>query len=529
MSEELKPRREIGKMVLMLSGITCIVGSGWLFGAYYVSQLAGPASIFAWVIGGLAVLLIGLTVVELGTMIPKSGGMIHYLRKSHGPLTGFLSGWANWVAIVVVIPAEVAASTQYVASWDYQWAHALFNPVTGTLTLTGLLFSLGLLVFYFLLNYWSLQLIIKSMKLIIYYKTIVPLLTVVLLVTAAFHASNFDSVNQCFAPYGWSKVLTAISTCGIIFAFNGFQIPVNLAGECKNPNKTIPFAVIGSILICIVIYVLLQSAFIGALAPSALIHGWHNVFFSSPYAQMALVLNLNFLAVLLYIDAFISPSGTGMTYLCTTFRMLYGMNQNKQMPIFVGKLHPKYRIPRGAIWVNFIVAVIFLFLFRGWGKLAGVLSVAAVISYLAGPVAFATLRKYEAARNRPFRLPCGGLIAPLAFIVCSLVLYWASWPLDGEVIFVILAGLFIYAYYQHKQGWKTFPKQLKSSVWFIAYMVTIAAISYFGSKDFGGVGDISVLWSQVIVAVAAIFFFQWAKLSYYRKNSEEIAAAALVN
>jgi amino acid transporter len=521
-SNNLQPRREIGKLALMLSGITCIVGSGWLFGAYYASQLAGPASIFAWIIGGVAVLLIGLTVAELGTMIPKSGGMIHYLRESHGPLTGFIGGWANWVAIVVVIPAEAAASTQYVASWNYAWAHALFNPVTGTLTGTGLMFSFGLLVFYFLLNYWSLQLFIKSMKLITYYKIIVPLLTVVLLVTAAFHPHNFDLVNHAFAPYGWSKVLTAISTCGIIFAFNGFQTPVNLAGECKNPNKTIPFAVIGSIVICIGIYVLLQTAFIGALAPSALVHGWHNVFFSSPYAQMALILNLNFLAMLLYIDAFISPSGTGMTYLCTTSRMLYGMNQNKQMPDFVGKLHPKYRIPRGAIWVNFIVAVIFLFIFRGWGKLAGVLSVAAVISYLAGPIAMATLRKFEPKRYRPFKLPFGNLIAPLAFIVCSLVLYWASWPLDGEVIFVILGGLVIYAYYQHKEGWSTFPKQLKSSIWFIVYMVTIATISLFGSKDFGGLNYINVLWSQVLVGVVACIFFVWAKNSYYQKEPVHI-------
>jgi amino acid transporter len=377
-STKLAPKRAIGSFTLMLSGITCIVGSGWLFGAYKASQLAGPASVFSWIIGGIAVLLIGLTVAEVGTMMPKSGGMVHYLMESHGPLTGFMGGWANWVAIVVVIPTEAAASTQYVASWNFAWAHHLFNPQTSSLSQTGLLFSGMLLIFYFLLNYWSLQLFIKSMKWITYYKLLVPILTIALLMAAAFHPHNFDSMNHKFAPYGWSAVLTAISTCGIIFAFNGFQTPVNLAGECKNPRKAIPIAIIGSLLFGILLYVFLQIAFIGSLAPKTLAQGWHHISFSSPYAQLAIILNLNLLAILLYVDAFISPSGTGLTYLATTSRMLYGMNQNKQMPDFVGKLHPKYRIPRGAIWVNLIVAFIFLYIFRGWGKLAGILSVAAV-------------------------------------------------------------------------------------------------------------------------------------------------------
>jgi amino acid transporter len=137
---------------------------------------------------------------------------------------------------------------------------------------------------------------------------------------------------------------------------------------------------------------------------------------------------------------------------------------------------------------------------------------------LAGPIAFTTLRKHEATRYRPFRLPCGNIVAPLSFIVCTLVLYWSSWPLDGEVIFVILIGLVIYAYYQHKQGWSTFPKQLKSSIWFITYLVVVAGISFIGCKNFGGLGYITPLWSQVLIIAAAIFFFIWARNSYYKKE-----------
>ncbi|MGC7499766.1 amino acid permease, partial [Pandoraea pneumonica] len=90
----------------------------------------------------------------------------------------------------------------------------------------------------------------------------------------------------------------------IVFAFNGFQSPVNLAGEARDPGRSIPFAVVGSILLATVIYLLLQVAYIGALSPEQLAGGWHMVSFSSPFAELAIALGLNWLAIVLYFDAF---------------------------------------------------------------------------------------------------------------------------------------------------------------------------------------------------------------------------------
>ncbi|NMG73045.1 APC family permease, partial [Parazoarcus communis] len=144
-----------------------------------------------------------------------------------------------------------------------------------------------------------------------------------------FHPGNFGTgtganvAGQGFAPYGWSAVLTAIATSGIVFAFNGFQSPINLAGEARNPGRNVPIAVIGSILLAAVIYVALQVAFLGAVPPESLVNGWHGIDYHSPFAQLAIALNLNWLAIVLYIDAFVSPSGTGSTYMATTTRMIY--------------------------------------------------------------------------------------------------------------------------------------------------------------------------------------------------------------
>src|SRR5690606_17791328 len=166
-----------------------------------------------------------------------------------------------------------------------------------------------------------------------------------------------------------------------VFAFNGFQSPVNLAGEAKNPSRSIPIAVVGSILMAGGIYILLQVAFIGAVSPEQAAKGWGGIHFNSPFADLAIALNLNWLALLLFADAFVSPSGAGITNTATTARMVYGMKENGYMPKIFGSIHPKYGVPRAALWLNLAVAFVFLFLFRGWGSLAEVISVATLISY----------------------------------------------------------------------------------------------------------------------------------------------------
>ncbi len=162
-------------------------------------------------------------------------------------------------------------------------------------------------------------------------------MTIVMLAYTAFHPDNFTSYGGSFAPYGWAAPLTAIATSGIALAYRGFQSIINLAGEVKNPNRNVPIALLASILIAMLLYVLLQVTFIGAVDPKQLVNGWHQLNFSSPFAELAIALNLHVLLISIYIDAFISPSGVGVTYLATTGRMLYGMSQNGYMPKFMAE------------------------------------------------------------------------------------------------------------------------------------------------------------------------------------------------
>lgn len=320
--------RHIGPVALMLTGLGSIIGSGWLFGAAHAAQIAGPAAIVAWIVGMVIILSIALSYAELGAMFPESGGMVRYARYSHGSLLGFIAGWANWIAIVSVIPIEAEASVQYMSSWPYAWAQHLFS--NGELTPPGLMLAALLVIVYFLLNYWGVRLFAKANSAITIFKVIVPALTVGALIYSGFHPGNLGGDTPGgFAPFGWASVMTAVATSGIVFSFNGFQSPINLAGEARNPGKSVPFGVVGSILLAAVIYVALQVAFIGALSPADLAHGWQGLNFSSPFAQLAMALGLNWLMLLLYFDAFVSPSGTGATYMASPKASSTGRNARK--------------------------------------------------------------------------------------------------------------------------------------------------------------------------------------------------------
>ncbi len=439
--------------------------------------------------------------------------MVRYARYSHGALVGFISAWANWIAIVSVIPIEAEASIQYMSTWPYEWAHNLF--VNGSLTPPGLLLSALLVIVYFMLNYWGVKVFARANTTITVFKFIIPGLTIAGLLASGFHSENFGTSSE-FAPYGWSAVFTAVATSGIVFSFNGFQSPVNLAGEARNPSKSVPFAVIGSILLALVIYVLLQFAYIGAVNPADVAKGWSHFNFASPFAELALALNLNWLAILLYVDAFVSPSGTGTTYMATTTRMIYAMERNNTLPKMFGNVHPFYGVPRNAMWFNLAVSFVFMFFFRGWSSLAAVISVATVISYLTGPISLMALRRTALDVERPLKLPFMGIIAPFAFVCASMVLYWAKWPLTGEIILLMIVALPIYFYYQGKSGWGGWGGDLKAAWWLVAYLPTMAALSILGSKQFGGIGALPYGWDMLVVAVVALVFYFWGVNTGYR-------------
>ena len=316
------------------------------------------------------------------------------------------------------------------------------------------------MIAYFLVNFWSVKIFAGTNSAITFFKLIVPAATALALMYSGFHAENFHiGVHGGAHVTDIASILTAVATSGIVFSYNGFQSPVNLAGEARDPGRSVPFAIFGSIALSTVVYLLLQVAFLGAVAPDHLQEGWAALEYSSPFAQLALALNLNWLAILLYADAFVSPSGTGATYTATTARMIYAMERSGTFPRIFGRVHPRWGIPRPAMWFNLVVSFVFLFFFRGWGKLAAVISVATIITYLVVPISVMVLRRTAPGMHRPLRLPGLALMAPIAFVLATLMLYWARWPHTGEIMLLLILPLPVYLYYQAADEWADFGRE----------------------------------------------------------------------
>jgi hypothetical protein len=89
------------------------------------------------------------------------------------------------------------------------------------------------------------------------------------------------------------------------------------------------------------------------------------------------------------------------------------------------------------------------------------------------------------------------------------LLYWAKWPLTGEIILLIVAALPVYFYYQAVAGWRDFGRQLAGAWWLIAYLPSIALLSYVGSTKFGGLGYLPYGWDLVVVACVGVIFYFW--------------------
>jgi amino acid transporter len=142
-----------------------------------------------------------------------------------------------------------------------------------------------------------------------------------------------------------------------------------------------------------------------------------------------------------------------------------------------------------------------------------VISVATIITYLIVPVSVGVLRRTAPALSRPLRMPGIKVLSPVAFMLATLMLYWARWPHTGQIMLLLIVPLPLYLYGQAKSGWRDFARHLAGAWWMMAYFVLLAALSFIGSTEFGGLGLLSYGWDQACVAVMALVFYYWGRRS----------------
>ncbi len=503
MTEKRAYKRRISTLGLTFSSISAMIGSGWLFSALYVGQLSGPASIFAWIIGGILIMIIALTYAEITTMLPVTGGSTRFPQLTHGTFVSLFFGWITWFTLMTAPPIETQALLQY--SSDYfpsLLAHNKASP--HSLSLYGYGAAVVLMLIFSIINIYSIRLITRLNNVFTVIKIAVALLTGIMLIVFAFHAKNFSNIQHGgFLPTGWHGVLVALATGGVLFAFNGFKQSVELAGETKNPNRSVLISIVASLVSVLIIYLILQVAFIGALPPNSLAHGWSSIHFNGdegPFVGMLSFYHLSDSAVLLSITAIVATSAAGLVYSTSAARTLYGLSANRQLPEFLQKVTTR-GIPAQAVMVNFVVGMIFFLPFHGWFAMAQFMSSIIALSYLTGPVCCLCLRYQLPDYKRVFRVPFVEIWCFLAFYICTCIVFWTGWHVVSKFGLALTASFLLFLIYRiFSNRPRGVIMNWHASVWMWPYLVGLNVLSYYGSFG-GGKGVIGMGWDFVFLAM----------------------------
>jgi amino acid transporter len=519
-------KREMGLIGAIWASETSIIGSGWLFAGMLATAAAGPAAIYGWLIGGFCVVILALVHAELGGMFPVAGGTARFPHLAFGSVAGISFGFFSWLQAVAVAPIECYAVMQY---GQYYW-HSVYNPATGKITGLGFGMTIVLMAIFTFINFLAMRLFTRVNSGIMWWKIAIPVLAIIVLFFK-FHGSNFSPGGGGFMPFGFKAVLGAVPGAGIVFAYLGFEQADQLAGEIKNPQKNLPRAIIIACLLGTLVYILAQIVFIGATPSSLLHHGFQgisttNPVYIYPFAAVAGLAGLSWLATLLHIDAFVSPFGTGLIYQTSTSRIGYGLARNRYYPqIFQST--DRNGVPWFSLICAFLFGCVFLLPFPSWQALVGLITSASVLMYAGSPLALGAFRGQVPDWPRPYRMPGQVVIGPLAFIVANMIIYWSGleviWKLGVAIVIgYILIGISM-AYDKDRP-----PLDWRSAQWLPVYLIGMGIISWQGQFSGGAVkpplntGHIPFYWDMVVVAGFSLIIYYWAQAVKLPRSEVEV-------
>lgn len=544
--DDRRLKKDYGTIGLLFTAVGSIIGSGWLFGALNASQMAGPASIISWIIGGIMFIFIGMSYSELGTMFPHSGGVARYPHYSYGSFTSFTMGWLTWIAAAAVAPIEVLAVVQYSNNW-LPWLQDIKDGQP-TLTAWGTVISVLLMGFFVLVNFFGVRFFQRLNNLLVWWKLLMIVLVIAVFVVLAFNIDHFHSPDfGGFAPYGTHGVFAAVASAGIAFSYFGFRQGVELAGETDNPKKNVPLTLIGSVVICGILYVGLQIAFIGAVPTEAIsAEGWAKVganFTSGtdvlatfgPLAAIAGILGAVWLAGLLYADAIISPGDTGMIYAGVTARLSYAMGRNRNAPANLAKVD-KNGVPYVSLLLAFIVGCLFFLPFPGWAQLVGFITSATVLSFGSGPVVLLAMRKQLPEQHRPYRLgdKTVWVIGFLALWSTNLIVYWAGWELNWKLFLLLILGWLLMVAFLKFSKQEHPQLDLGAGTWVFVWFLGLAVISFLGDypAEADGAGNLGLfgLFGGAVATLALTVVVLWVAMrnALPRERVEEILSESKI-
>jgi APA family basic amino acid/polyamine antiporter len=411
--------RVVGALSLTAIAMNGMIGAGIFALPATVAQLIGVASPLAYIVAGAATLLIALCFAEAGSLFEASGGPYLYVRTAFGPFPGFQAGW---MFVFTRVTAVAAISNTFAAYLGYFWpvtAHGAGRLLTVTVLLAVLaaINCLGIRQGVLAIN------ILTAGKLI-------PLLVFCF---AGLFFLNTRSFSFTTLP---TPVSLQQACLLLFFALGGFEVATVPSEEVIHPRRTVPLALLCGVTLVVLLYLLIQVVAMGTLPELAAS--------TTPLASAAARFLGSAGGLLLTIGAILSTTGTNSSSILAGSRMLYALAQGGQLPLSLGRLHPRYRTP---------VAGIVLFAAVSWGlavsgtfaQLAAVSALGRLLFYAATCLAVPVLRRKIPAGDDRFTLPGSALIPWTAAAIGIWLIIGSSLSQVLMLGAAVLGGALLYA------------------------------------------------------------------------------------
>ena len=434
--ESHKLRRSLGAFDVIVLGIGAMVGAGiFVLTGQAAANEAGPSITLSFALAGVVCALAALCYAELAAMVPVAGSAYTYTFATVGQLLAFIIGWDLVLEFTIGASAVAVGFAGYLnALLDQVFGVTLPDSITSPPGDGGSVnvFAIGLVLFVGLLLIRGISMTAKATI------TFVAVTIAVLLLVLAVGVTEVDTANwDPYFPFGFSGVAGGAAL--VFFAYIGFDIVATTAEESKNPGRTMPIGILGSLAIVTLLYMLVSGVLTG-MAPFKELGG------DAPIADAFKDLGRDWIAAIVYVGALAATLKTVMLLMLGQSRVAFAMSRDRLLPERLGRTHAKYGTPH-KITIITMVVVAAMAGFVPLSTLAELVNIGTLFAFMLVAAAVLYLRSTDPDRKRPFRTPFSPVLPLLAIAGC---LYLAvTLPTDTWIRFGVwmVLGLIVYVVY----------------------------------------------------------------------------------
>ena len=434
--------------------IGSVIGSGiFLTTGIIAESLPHPGWILAvWAVGAVLTLFGGLTLAELGGMMPEAGGQYVYLRNTYGPLAGFLYGWLTFlVTHTGGIAALAVGFTEYLSYFYPALGLRNYIVIMPWLSIsTGQLVAVGTILLLTAVNYFG----IRSGSMVQNVFTMIKLIAIAILVVSGIYIFSLNSGAPVSAGIqsheipGSMFAAIGIALIAVLWTFDGWYAVNSVASEIKNPKKNLPLSLIAGISTIGLIYILINMFYVYAL-PVDEISGVVRVGETTTTALFGETAGSAMTALIL-----VSIFGCLSATIVPGPRIYYAMAKDGVFFEKFSRVHEKYHSPSVAIiWQGIWASV--LCLSGTYEELYTYVVFTTLLFFIAQAIAIFVLRIKKPDLERPYKV-WGYPVVPILFGLAMLLIAMNSVmerPVESIVGFVLLvAGLPVYAYWRRSRS-----------------------------------------------------------------------------